>query len=235
MKSVNLVYVGDPMCPWCWGFSPVMKEVVENYSREFSVRYVAGGLRVGEKAMKMEGETVEYVRDHWECAHFESGQPFDLEFPDRMSFDYNTEPACRAVVTVRKLAPEKVFAFESLIQERFYQGKIDPTDYPTLEAMARECSIPAGQFRELYHSEDVTNTLAGDFHYAASRPHRILPLLFIDDGQTEHYLARGFTRKEHVLKGIEQYISGRLSKTLNEEANDAAAGCILGEDCCGDL
>ena len=27
----EIIYVGDPMCSWCWGFSPVLKRIEAEY------------------------------------------------------------------------------------------------------------------------------------------------------------------------------------------------------------
>ncbi|MDH5427723.1 MAG: DsbA family protein, partial [Nitrospirota bacterium] len=31
MMSPTLIYVADPMCSWCWGFSPVLEEIRRLY------------------------------------------------------------------------------------------------------------------------------------------------------------------------------------------------------------
>src|SRR3712207_8936900 len=45
-------------------------------------------------------------RSHWEHVAELTGQPFEFAFFDRQGFVYDTEPACRAVATVREQRPE---------------------------------------------------------------------------------------------------------------------------------
>ncbi|MFQ5523922.1 MAG: DsbA family protein, partial [Acidimicrobiia bacterium] len=39
----KLIYVGDPMCSWCWGFAPEIEDLAD----EYPVEVVVGGLRPG--------------------------------------------------------------------------------------------------------------------------------------------------------------------------------------------
>ena len=43
-KDRTLVYIADPMCSWCWGFAPVIDELVREFAGQLSLRVVAGGL-----------------------------------------------------------------------------------------------------------------------------------------------------------------------------------------------
>lgn len=69
--SLELVYVGDPMCSWCWGFAPV----VENIDGAFDIpmRTAVGGLRPDDKA-----EPIDRIRPmlehHWSQVAAASGE-----------------------------------------------------------------------------------------------------------------------------------------------------------------
>ena len=97
----KLIYVADPMCSWCWGFSPVIAELARRYNTEAGMHVIAGGLRPGAtQAMDAAHKTT--VREHWQHVEERTGQPFDYTFFERDGFVYDTEPACRALVTVRR-------------------------------------------------------------------------------------------------------------------------------------
>ena len=42
-----LWYFADPMCSWCWGFSPVIARVKEEYGDRIRLSLNLGGLRPG--------------------------------------------------------------------------------------------------------------------------------------------------------------------------------------------
>jgi putative protein-disulfide isomerase len=102
MSELRLVYLADPMCSWCYGFSPVITALAERFEGRLGLQVVVGGLRAGNTA-PMRAEDKDYIREAWTRVGAASGQPFDLSFFDREGFVYDTEPACRAVVTARRL------------------------------------------------------------------------------------------------------------------------------------
>ena len=69
-----------------------------------------GGLRAGNTS-PMRPQDKDYIRNAWTQVNAATGQPFDIGFLERDGFVYDTEPACRAVVTVRRLMPKLALAF----------------------------------------------------------------------------------------------------------------------------
>jgi putative protein-disulfide isomerase len=47
MDGLHFVYFADPMCSWCYGFAPVMRQLRQRYGDVAQVRPVMGGLRPG--------------------------------------------------------------------------------------------------------------------------------------------------------------------------------------------
>jgi len=42
-----LWYFADPMCSWCWGFSPAISVIKASYSDRLKIALMLGGLRPG--------------------------------------------------------------------------------------------------------------------------------------------------------------------------------------------
>src|SRR5689334_9238109 len=72
MDGPHLIYFSDPMCSWCYGFSPVIEAVRRAYGDALPIRLVMGGLRPGtEKAMTP--EAAREIAGHWTHVHEASG------------------------------------------------------------------------------------------------------------------------------------------------------------------
>ena len=144
--SARLLYVMDPMCSWCWGFAPVAQALVEQaQAAGVDVHLVVGGLRTGSGAA-LEPTTRRYILEHWQAVTDATGQPFKREgaLPD--GFVYDTEPACRAIVTARSLAPDCAWTLLGLIQRAFYVEGRDVTLAPVLVELAEQAGIPRIEF-----------------------------------------------------------------------------------------
>ena len=88
---------------------------------------IMGGLRAGNtEPMRLKDK--QYIRDAWKRVEATTGQPFDMGFLAREKFVYDTEPACRAVVTARRLMPNLTLPFMARVQQAFYAENRDMTD-----------------------------------------------------------------------------------------------------------
>lgn len=105
MDGLRLIYLGDPMCSWCWGIAPELDRLSSQVALPFDV--VVGGLRPGPSADRMNASTAARLADHWRHVEARSGQPFDFSILDDHTWTYDTEPACRAVVTMRRIDPDR--------------------------------------------------------------------------------------------------------------------------------
>ncbi|MFQ5676672.1 MAG: hypothetical protein ACE5G1_12310 [bacterium] len=65
-QDFEIIYIGDPMCSWCWGFAPVLDQIIEKFGDRAGFRIIVGGLRPGEHAQLMTDEVKSYIRTHWQ-------------------------------------------------------------------------------------------------------------------------------------------------------------------------
>src|SRR5450830_630029 len=140
--SARLLYVMDPMCSWCWGFAPVAEALVEQaQAAGVELHLVVGGLRTGSGAA-LEPATRRYILEHWQAVTDATGQTFKRDGALPEGFVYDTEPACRAIVTARSLAPDCAWKLLGLIQRAFYVEGRDVTLASVLVELAETAGIP---------------------------------------------------------------------------------------------
>jgi putative protein-disulfide isomerase len=49
----TLYYIADPLCGWCYGFTPVVEKLLAKYGEAVSWKFLIGGLAVGDKIKPM--------------------------------------------------------------------------------------------------------------------------------------------------------------------------------------
>lgn len=156
----KLIYVGDPMCSWCWGFAPEIESLAEDYP----VDVVVGGLRPGPSAQPLEDRMSAYLRTHWDEIQERTGQPFDTDFLDRRDgWVYDTEPAAIAVTQMRELDPPSTLSYFTTIQHGFYAEGKDVTDFEVLTDLAKGFAIDTDAFGARLATEEAKKTAWGDF------------------------------------------------------------------------
>ncbi len=165
-QSKELILVADPMCSWCWGFAPAFNTIRHKYVERLSIQLIVGGLRTGDKVM--DNEAKGSIRNHWEEVNKVTGQPFDFNFFEREDFIYDTEPACRACITVRSLKLDTVLNYIELLHKSFYANNQDITDTTVLASLATSLGVDANQFVEVFSSEKARTATQDDFQVACN-------------------------------------------------------------------
>ena len=82
MDTPRLIYFADPMCSWCYGFSPVIQQIRETFGRALPIQVVMGGLRPGTDTPSTDAAKAE-LKTHWGHVHEATGLPFDGAVLDR--------------------------------------------------------------------------------------------------------------------------------------------------------
>ena len=193
----ELIYVGDPMCSWCWGIAPELEALVESHP-ELPLRIVVGGLRPGPNAQTVGPELAGYLAHHWEEVERRSGQPFDQALLDDHGWLYDTEHACRAVVVMRELAPHETFRFFQRLQQAFYaEGKAvwDPEIYGEL---IEGFDVDSETFLTAFGSQDAIKATWQDFSLARSWGINGFPTIVLRQGSTGQIIARGYTTADDM-------------------------------------
>lgn len=200
--SRRLLYFADPMCSWCWGFSPVIASIAQACTGLVPIRLCAGGLRAGE-TRPMDDRSRSYVRHHWEEVAAQTGQPFDFGFFDRARFVYDTEPACRAAVAMRNLVPDAAFAYLAALQRAFYAENRDITQEDDLADVAAPFASPE-DFRIVFRSPEVREATQADFRLTQALGIQGFPTVVLQDGRQLTALTAGwqpFEALQDALRG----------------------------------
>ena len=199
----HLVYFADPMCSWCWGFAPVIEAVGEVWGDALPIRLVMGGLRPGTTEPMAEPAKTD-LRGHWVHVTEASGQPFGPSGLDAPGFVYDTDPAARAVVLMRREDPARALAFLHALQRAFYAGGVNVTDPGSLAAMAAEFGRDPAAFAAALATDEARQETWRD--YAISRGAGVsgFPTLILGPRADGTYVAitRGFQGVEVGLPTI---------------------------------
>jgi len=191
MKA-ELIYVSDPMCSWCWGFAPVIREIRETFAENFHFSLLAGGLRPGE-ITPITPEMREYIYHHWQQVQERTGQPFESKLLEETDFVYNTEPAARALVVMKSLAPQHVFDFLEILHESFYANGKNITKAETLTELAKSFQVNEDEFKSHFEDRQFIEATIMDFTQARKLGVNGFPSLVYKNEETVQVITRGFT------------------------------------------
>lgn len=208
MDTAHLIYFSDPMCSWCWGFSPVVTAIQRRFGPALPIRLIMGGLRPGTET-PMSREAWAGLDSHWAHVTEASGQPFHPGLKDREGFVYDTDPAARAVVILRRHDAEMAIAFLARAQRAFYAENRDITDPEILADLAGEFGVERDSFLALMDSEDAKKETWTDYAISQRAGVRGFPTLIAGPNLDGAYAAvtRGYASPEQVLGVLESWLT----------------------------
>lgn len=202
----EVAYFGDPMCSWCWGISSQLRKLRDWCVAEaIPFRLVMGGLRAG-GGDAWDDRFRNFLRHHWEDVARLTGATFNTGLLDLDFFEYDTEPACRAVITARLLGVADELAFFAAVQRGFYVDNDDPKRPDFYPARCRAFGIAPEAFLEKFDSDAARAATRADF--AASRASRVMefPTVALRRKGNHAVIATGFATFDDMRRNI-----GRLA------------------------
>jgi putative protein-disulfide isomerase len=205
----ELIYIADPMCSWCWGFSPVIQQIVEDYRNQLIMTLVVGGLR-SETTQPHTDEMKQYSLKHWHHVHELTGQPFNFEFNTPVGFVYNTEPACRAAVTLKQLQSKSTFLYLETLHRAFYVDNADLTDESVLVEIAHQFDIDKENFSKVFNDDATRRATALDFHFAKRLGISGFPSIVLNDTDGYKLLTSGYRNYDELKPLLEAWATGQL-------------------------
>ncbi|MDF1865220.1 MAG: DsbA family protein [Saprospiraceae bacterium] len=200
----KVIYFGDPMCSWCYGFSPEFSDVIKDLEESVDFQFVMGGLRPY-NTQKIE-ELADFLKEHWEDVHESSGQPFGYEILEDMEFVYDTEPACRATVTMRQLSPKSEFEFFKAIQKAFYHQNKHTNKTETYLELVEQFGVRKEDFKNAFESEEMREAVRRDFEYSSEVGVRGFPTVVLQKGDQYYLIANGYMKSGVVIERIKKQL-----------------------------
>jgi putative protein-disulfide isomerase len=207
MTSPHLIYFSDPMCSWCYGFSPVVEEIRHTFGRALPIRVVMGGLRPGTEKPMTEEAKLE-IADHWTHVHEATGLPFNGAGMAAPGFIYDTDPAARAVVVARREGEEMAQAFLGRTQRAFYAEGRDVTTGDVLGEIAEELGLDREPFLAAWATEEAKQETWRDYAISQRAGVTGFPTLVAgpNDAGAFGVVTRGYASGDQVVAILKEWL-----------------------------
>ncbi|UNM97054.1 DsbA family protein [Ignatzschineria rhizosphaerae] len=207
LQNKKIIYVGDPMCSWCYGIAPVVAGLQEYCdANALGFEIVVGGLRSG-GGDQWNSQFKDFLRHEWQKIEETTGQPFAFKLLDLEYFNYDTEPSCRAVVTAKSLLPDDnqklLTQFFAAVQQKFYLENEDPKETIFYQGICEMLQLDFKQFKEHFESAEMKQKTIEEFHYRSLLGVRGFPSFVMIKDHEAALLTSGYTSLQSLIRKIE--------------------------------
>jgi putative protein-disulfide isomerase len=209
--TTRLIYIADPMCSWCYGFGPELSGLLDAVP-DMELEIVVGGLRAY-NTQQMDDRLKATLLSHWRHVEQASGLPFSDAAISRAGFVYDTEPACRAVVAARLLAPAvpppALLDVFHAIQRAFYAEGVDVTRGEALAEIASAVltkhgfPIDAASFHAKWSEQASIAATRNDFIRTQRWGISGFPTVLIEQGKELMLVVSGYAKAAALLQRVQ--------------------------------
>lgn len=182
---LRLIYVMDPLCSWCFGFTPVLQNLLQLTEPKGVALQVIGGAR---REWKTDGSKAVSLKAGHEGGRIEN------------------EPPCRAIVTVRDLAPELVWPMTMKMQEAFHCKGVDIIQSESLARIAERIGLERSAFLEHFNSPAMHEATQENFEWVESLGITGYPTLLTERSNQLALLSSGYHSAEELSPKLKQWL-----------------------------
>ncbi len=216
MKPI-LIYCYDAYCGWCYGFSPVMKEVVRLYAEKLDVEVLSGGMLIDEFIAPI-NKIAPVILNEYQRVEKLAAVKFGNDFlwhahhPNESDWVMNSEKPAIALCIIKELYPAEQLNFASDLQHALnFEGR-DLDDDEAYRHLLKKYQLDEISFFEKLHSEIYRDFARQEFAMCRQLQVTAFPAVLLQASESQFYLvARGFT----PLTEIKHRINAILSELSN--------------------
>jgi len=207
MKKATLFYIHDPMCSWCWGFRPALKQLLKSLPPEVEVNRVLGGL-APDSDSPMPVDLQQYLQHTWQTIQEKiPGTEFNFDFWSECTPRRSTFCACRAVIAARQFGSEFDEQMTFAIQKAYYLEAMNPSDDTVLIGLAESLALDPVAFGENLNSPSTHQTLAEEIDLARRLGAQGFPAMTLVINEIATRVSIDYTNPENMLESINSVLS----------------------------
>jgi len=181
-RQVQLIYVHDPMCSWCWGFRPALAALIESLPRGIQVQRLLGGL-APDNDEPMDSALQQRLQATW--------RRIQERIPGtRFNFAFWQE--CTMILA---------------IQTAYYTRALNPSDTDVLERLASEIGLDAQRFSERLGAAATEQALQREIAQTRKLGVRSFPTLLLRAKDQHTWpIPIDYRDADHMLDSIQRFI-----------------------------
>lgn len=195
-------YFYDALCGWCYGFSPVIQKLYQQFGDEIDFEVISGGMVTGDRVGRI-GEIAGYIKDAYKTVEQRTGVVFGEAFLDGTLAEgravFTSVPSAIAMAIVKATKPELQVEFAHSLQSAIYQDGIPPADLEAYVPYAENIGITQAEFLPKMKDLVYRKLAEQEFQIATQVGVRGFPTCFMKTGDQFHLVTTGYQPLPEML------------------------------------
>jgi len=212
MDKPILIYCYDAYCGWCYAFSPVIKEIQEDYKNQFDFEVLSGGMIITDE-VKHINVTAPYIQQAYKVVEEHTGIQFGADYlwhinhPDLSDWYPNSEKPAIALCIFKEFYPDRQIEFAADLQYALHFEGRDLCDDEAYQHLLEKYSIQPETFYMKLKREEYKEKAYYEFALCKQLQVTGYPAVLVQLNETKfHLLARGYTPYEELKERIDSVL-----------------------------
>jgi putative protein-disulfide isomerase len=208
----TIFYCYDAYCGWCYGFSPVIKKLVEAYRDQLAFEVLSGGMILPEKPVPI-AVTASYILKAYKTVEEYSGVEFGQDYlwhiqnPELSDWFPNSLKPAIALCIFKEYYPERQVEFAADLQIALHYEGRDLTDDAAYNHLLEKYSIQPETFFEKLKSEAYKEKATYEFALCKQLQATGYPYVLLQTSEVKFYLlAKGYTNYKDLKNRVENIL-----------------------------
>jgi len=207
---MQILYFFDPLCGWCYGFSPAIAEVYKQWHNKATVRVISGGMVRGERVGPI-GDMADYLKKAFPDVEARCGVRFGPGFIDQLekgTMILDSTPPSRALAVYRAIGSQHELRYAAHLQHAIYSEGAEPNDLQGWADRAEKFGLRPGYTAAdfLAQLEDPTSLEQAEYGFYESQQFGVqgFPSVVVHSADQYYLIARGYRPASELFPILEE-------------------------------
>jgi len=195
-QDPKIYYVYDILCGWCYGFSPVIKELFHKYSNQVKFEVLSGGMILHERVGPV-SLVAPYIKDAYKNVEATTGVKFGSPYLEDLLGEGKTIMdswiGSVALTAFKSFDSVNSVLFAADLQKAIYFNGISPLDIDHFANLARPYGIDKDEFLGKANDPIIQYSTKQDFQMAQDLKVNGYPAVIVQNKGQYFLIARGYT------------------------------------------
>ena len=211
--SPTLYYCYDAYCGWCYGFSPVIRRLFEEYRETVPFEVLSGGMILPEKPQPV-GVMADYILSSYKTVEERTGIRFGEDWlwhmrnPEESDWYPSSEKPAIAMCVFKDYYPDLAVLFAGELQYALHYEGRDLCDDEAYRHLLEKYQIPDTEFYGKLRSSLYKEKAYDEFALVKQLRVTGFPTVFLQVSESKFYLlTQGYTDYQTLKKGMEEVLA----------------------------
>ncbi|HWB91233.1 MAG TPA: DsbA family protein [Puia sp.] len=208
----TIYYCYDAYCGWCYGFSPIIRRIYEEYRSTLAFEVLSGGMILPEKPRPI-GVMAGYIQKAYKTVEESTGIRFGEDWlwhifhPEESDWYPSSEKPAIALCVFKDYHPDLAVLFAGELQYALHFEGRDLCDDEAYRHLLEKYKIPEKDFFAKLHHPAYKEKAYDEFALVRQLTVTGFPTVFLQVAESKFYLlTRGYTDYRAMKNRLDQVL-----------------------------